>query len=91
MMDAEIIKVILQAGSGAAALFALYLYHQSVRQILGIISRLREENEKLVTACLQLANDRATLNAVLIKTLELLYDGRKTGTRGQDRPPEQGN
>lgn len=91
-MDAEILKTLLQAGSAGVALVALWLYAHNVRQLLGLLSKLRDENEKLVSACLDLANDRETLNAVLIKTLELLYhDGRETQTRGQDRPAEKGN
>jgi len=86
-MDSEIVKLILQSGSGAVALFALWLYHHSVKELFQINSKLREDNDKLIDACLKLAGDRETLNGVLLKTLEILAaygDTRETTKTGHD-------
>ena len=92
-MDAEIAKLILQAGSATSALFALWLYHHSVQKLFEIISKQREDSENLISACLKLADDRETLKSIHLKTLEILsgYDYRKITIAGENRTPGQGN
>lgn len=91
MLNEEIAKLILQAGSATAALLALWLYHHSVQKLLELLVKQREENEKLTQACLALADDREALKALYLKSLEVLtnYEHRKISVAGEDRhPPE---
>lgn len=88
-MENEILSVILQAGSGAAPLIALYLYHKSIQQILSVLVGTMVDNQRLTSVLLETKDDKETLRSLLITGVETYGIARTSGPRGQDRPTQE--